>query len=82
MFGVLIPPLIAFFVGTALFVVPLVSVGPPFRWPALTFAIGASLILAEIVSATVLLSKIGNVLIFVAATALARVLPGPLTHER
>ena len=70
-FLVLVPGLLAFFVGTAFLVVPLASRGTPFRWPAIVFAVGAALILAEIVSAQVLLSQIGNVLLFLAATAFA-----------
>jgi hypothetical protein len=73
-FLVLVPGLLAFFVGTALFVVPLASRGSPFRWPAIAFAVGAALILAEIVSANVLLSQIGNVIIFLASTAFALLL--------
>ena len=70
----LLPGLIAFFVGTGLFVGPLVSTAGPLRWPALVFALGALFILAEIVSALVLLSQIGNVLILVGGIGFARVL--------
>jgi hypothetical protein len=70
-FPVLVPGLLAFFVGVAFFVVPLASAGNPFRWPALCFGLGALLILAEIVSAQVVLSQIGNALAFVASTAFA-----------
>jgi hypothetical protein len=75
-FLVLVPGLLAFFVGTAFFVVPLASRRGPFRWPAVTFAVGAALILVEIVSAKVLLSQIGNVTIFLASTAFAWILLG------
>ena len=70
-FLVLVPGLLAFFVGTAFFVVSLASRGDPFRWPALTFAVGAALILIEIASAQVLFSKVGNVVIFFASTTFA-----------
>jgi hypothetical protein len=70
----LVPGLLAFFIGTALAVVSLASAGDPFRWPALGFALGASLILGEIILAKVLLSQIGNIIIFVASTASARLL--------
>jgi hypothetical protein len=73
-FPALMPGLLAFFAGTALFVAPLASAAGPFRWPALAFALGAALILGEIVSAEVLLSKIGNVVILVAGSAFAWVL--------
>lgn len=72
--GALMPGLLAFFVGTALFVTPLASTPGPFRWPALCFALGAALILAEIILAKVLLSQIGNILILVAGIGFARLL--------
>lgn len=65
---VLLPGLLAFLVGSGLFVVPLASTPGPFRWPALLFGLGALLILGQIVSAEVLLSKIGNVVILMATT--------------
>ncbi len=71
---VLLPGLLAFFVGTGLFAAPLASTAGPLRWPALCFALGALLILGEIVSAQVILSQIGNVLILCAGIGFARVL--------
>ncbi|MEX0784080.1 MAG: hypothetical protein WD557_15675 [Dehalococcoidia bacterium] len=59
-----VPAALAFFVGIGLFAVPLIVDGGNVRWPALLFAVGAVLIFAEIVSAEVLLSQIGNILIF------------------
>ena len=73
-FGALVPGLLAFFIGTGLSVMSLASAADPFRWPALGFGLGASLILAEIILAEVLLSQIGNIVIFVAGIAFARVL--------
>lgn len=70
-FFVLVPGLLAFFVGTAFLVVPLASRAGPFRWPAVAFGVGAALILTEIVSANVLLSQVGNVVIFLASSAFA-----------
>jgi hypothetical protein len=70
-FLVLVPGLLAFFIGTAFFVAPLAARGGPFRWPAVAFAVGAALILTEIVSANVLFSQIGNAIIFLASTAFA-----------
>lgn len=70
-FGALGPGLLAFFVGTALVVVTLASTANPFRWPALAFALGATLILAEIILAQVLLSQIGNIVILVAGIGFA-----------
>ena len=71
---VLLPGLIAFFVGTGLFVRVLASSPGPLRGPALCFGLGALFILGEIISAQVLLSQIGNVLMFVAGVGFARVL--------
>ena len=71
---VLLPGLLAFFIGTGLFVAALASTAGPLRWPALCFALGALLILGEIISAQVILSQIGNVLILVAGLGFARVL--------
>lgn len=72
--GALMPGLLAFFIGTGLFVAPLASTAGPFRWPALLFALGAVLIMGEIVLAKVLLSQIGNILIFFAGVGFARLL--------
>lgn len=71
---VLLPGLLAFFVGAGLFVAPLASTAGPLRWPALCLGLGALLILGEIISAQVILSQIGNVLIFIAGIGFARVL--------
>jgi hypothetical protein len=73
-FMALVPGLLAFFVGTALWVAPLASTAGPFRWPAVGFGLGAVLILGEILLAEVLLSQIGNVVILVADIAFARLL--------
>jgi hypothetical protein len=69
--GALMPGLLAFFIGTAMFVTPLASTTGPFRLPAFCFALGAILIMGEIILAEVLLSQIGNVLILVAGIAFA-----------
>lgn len=69
--GALMPGLLAFFIGTALFVTPLASSPGPFRWPALCFALGAVLIMGEIILAQVILSQIGNILILIAGIAFA-----------
>jgi hypothetical protein len=70
----LLPGLLAFFVGTGLFVAPVAAAGGPLRWPAVCLGLGALLILGEIISAQVIFSQIGNVLMFIAGTGIARVL--------
>lgn len=72
----LLPGLLAFFVGTGLIVAPLASSANPLRWPALCFGLGAALIFGEIVTAQVILSQVGNVLILLAGIWFARVLRG------
>lgn len=70
----LLPGLLAFFVGTALAAISLASATSPFRWPAFGYALGASLILAEIILAEVRLSQIGNIINLAAGIAVARLL--------
>ncbi len=63
-FGALVPGLLAFFIGVAIAAVTLASRPGPYRWPMLTLTLGAAFILGESISAQVLLSQIGNVLVF------------------
>ena len=65
------PAALAFFVGTATFAIPLWIAGGKLRWIAALYSIGALLILGEIVSAQVILSQIGNFLIFCAGATAA-----------
>jgi hypothetical protein len=65
------PAMLAFFVGTGVFAVPLIGAGGGLRWAAGAILVGALLILAEILSAQVLLSQIGNVLVFLGSTTAA-----------
>ena len=66
------PALLAFFVGTGTVAVPLMRAGGAKRWTASLLSLGALLILAEIVSAQVVLSQIGNMLILGAGIVAAR----------
>jgi hypothetical protein len=69
--GPLSPVALAFFVGAAVFAMPLI-VGPgPLRWPAVVLLAGVLLVLAEIISSQVLLSQIGNLLIWSGSVAFA-----------
>jgi hypothetical protein len=65
------PGALAFFVGTAAFAIPLVMAGGKLRWIAVLYSLGALLILAEILSAQVILSQIGNAVIFCGGAAAA-----------
>jgi hypothetical protein len=79
-FGALGPALFAFFVGTAFLVHSLATLTPALRWPRFLFATGALFILAEIALAQVLLSQIGNILIFLGGIGFARVLLREHSH--
>jgi len=65
------PAALAFFVGTAAFAIPLMMAGGKLRWVAALYSIGALLILGEILSAQVVLSQIGNAVIFCGGAAAA-----------
>lgn len=69
--GPMMPVTLALFVGAALFAVPLIVDPGPLRWPAVVFLVGISLVLAEITSSQVLLSQIGNLLIWIGSVAFA-----------
>ena len=71
MVAAVIPGALACFVGTAVFAIPLMVAGGKLRWIAVFYSIGALLILAEILSAQVILSQIGNFLIFCGGAATA-----------
>ena len=61
----------AFFVGVAVFAIPFIREGGPWRAPSLLLALGALLILIEIVSAQVVFSKVGNLMNAVASSSFA-----------
>ncbi len=67
----MIPVALAFFVGAAVFAVPLIAGSEPLRWPAVVFLVGTLLVLAEVASSQVLLSQIGSVLIWSGSVAFA-----------
>jgi hypothetical protein len=56
--------MLAFFVGTAAFAIPLMRTGGRMGWAAAIILVGVLLVLAEILSAQVILSQIGNILAF------------------
>lgn len=69
--GPMLPVALAFFVGAAVFAVPLIAASGPLRWPAVVLLVGILLVLAEIISSQVLLSQIGNVLVWSGSVAFA-----------
>jgi hypothetical protein len=69
--GPMLPVALAFFAGAAVFALPLIAGSGPLRWPAAVLLAGVLLILAEIVSAQVLLSQIGNLLVWSGSVAFA-----------
>ena len=56
------PAMLAFFLGTAAFAVPLMRAGGTLGLPAALILVGVLLVLAEILTAQVILSQIGNLL--------------------
>jgi len=72
MVAVVGPAALAFFVGIGAFASPLVIAGGGLRWTAAVYSIGVLFILAEILSAQVILSQIGNILVFCAGVGTAR----------
>jgi hypothetical protein len=77
MLAVVGPAMLAFFLGTAAFAIPLMRLGGKLGWAAAVILLGVLCILAEIVSARVILSQIGNLLAFCgSATAAWLILQG------
>ena len=78
----LAPGLLAFFVGIALLVTSLASTPNPFRWPTLGLALGAGLILVEIISAQVTCSVRSEMLSFSLAALRLQGYCGGIDHKR
>lgn len=70
--GAVIAGVAAFIGGVAVLATALFTTVRRLRWPALALGLGALLILAEIITAEVLLSQIGNIVILAASVAFAR----------
>jgi hypothetical protein len=69
--GPMIPVAAAFFAGAAVAAMPLIAGSRPLRWPAVVLLVGTLLILAEIISSQVLLSQIGNLLVWGGSVSVA-----------
>jgi len=65
------PAMLAFFVGTAAFAIPLVRAGGRLGWAAALILTGVLLVLAEILSARVIFSQIGNFVAFAGSSMVA-----------
>jgi hypothetical protein len=74
MIGVVGAAMLAFFIGTAMFALPLIHSRGALGPSAALLLTGATLILAEIVSARVILSQIGNALVLCGSASAARVI--------
>ncbi len=70
--GAVMAGVAAFMAGVAVTATALARAVRRLRWPALAFGLGALLILAEIITAEVRLSQIGNVVMLLASVAFAR----------
>jgi hypothetical protein len=69
--GPMITVAAAFFVGAAVGAVVLIAGSGPLRWPALALLAGTLLIVAEIISSQVLLSQVGNLLVWGGGASIA-----------
>ena len=65
------PALLAFFVGTFMFAIPLLRGSERLRRPVALIVIGALFVLAEILTARVLFSQIGNVVVLLGSAEAA-----------
>ena len=74
MMGAVGPAMLAFFAGTAIFAIPLARAGGTVGRAAVLILVGVLFILAEILTAQVLLSQIGNILVFFGSATAARLI--------
>jgi hypothetical protein len=76
------PALLAFFVGTFMFAIPLVRGSKRLRRPIALIVIGALLVLAEILTARVLFSQLGNVVVLIGSAETAWLIARDRTDGR
>jgi hypothetical protein len=69
-----VPALVAFFVGTLMSAIPLVRASRRLRWPVALIVIGVLFVLAEILTARVEFSRIGNIVALCGSAAVARLI--------
>jgi hypothetical protein len=74
MMGAVGPAMLAFFAGTAVFAIPLARAGGTAGRAAVLILVGVLFVLAEILTAQVLLSQIGNILVFFGSATAARLI--------
>ena len=65
------PAILAFFIGTIMATMPLIRGSKRLRWPVALILIGALFVLAEILTARVVLSRIGNIVVLCGSAATA-----------
>jgi hypothetical protein len=65
------PAVLAFFVGTIMSAIPLLRGSERLRWPMALIVIGVLFVLAEILTARVLFSRIGNIVVLCGSAAAA-----------
>jgi hypothetical protein len=70
-FAAVMPGVLAFFLGIAVFAIPLVIAGGTLGWTAGLYLVGALFLLAGILSAQVILNQIGNILMLFGGVAAA-----------
>ncbi len=86
--SVVVPILIVglgFFIGTAIVAIRMIRDARPLRWPAIFLLAGLLLVMAEIASSQVVLSQIGNVMIWLGTLGFAwrlRRAATPTTEQR
>jgi len=57
------PAVLAFFVGVIMFAIPLLRASQRLRWPVALIVIGVLFVLAEVLTARVVFSQIGNIVV-------------------
>jgi hypothetical protein len=65
------PAVLAFFVGTIMSAIPLVRGSERLRWPVAVMVVGVLFVLAEILTARVVFSRIGNIVVLCGSAATA-----------
>jgi hypothetical protein len=65
------PAVLAFFVGTIMSAIPLLRGSERLRWPVALIVVGVLLVLAEVLTARVVFSRVGNIVVLCGSAAAA-----------